>query len=138
MAPTPENPEPDRLEPDTGGRFAYHGLERVIHEKARLGILTSLATSSPGLFFTDLRELCELTDGNLSRHLAALKEAGLVEVLRGSSGGRPQSLVKITAAGRVRFTEYIAELERVVSDAVKSSRDEEATGEPWPDGWSPA
>ena len=43
-----------------GGRFAYHGLERVIHEKARLGILTSLATSPSGLFFTDLRELCEL------------------------------------------------------------------------------
>lgn len=133
MAPTPEN-----REPDSGGRFAYHGLERVIHEKARLGILTSLATTPPGLFFTDLRELCELTDGNLSRHLAALKEAGLVEVLRGSSGGRPQSLVKITAAGRVRFAEYITELERVVSDAVENSRAEAGAGEPWPDGWSPA
>jgi DNA-binding MarR family transcriptional regulator len=135
MTRTPENIGPD---PDHGGRYAYHGLERVIHEKARLGILTSLATNPTGLFFTDLRELCELTDGNLSRHLAALKEAGLVEVLRGSSGGRPQSLVKMTATGRVRFMEYIAELERVVSDAVPASEAEDAAPEPWPDGWSPA
>jgi DNA-binding MarR family transcriptional regulator len=119
-----------------GGRFAYHGLSRVIHEKARLGILTSLATNPAGLFFTDLRQLCELTDGNLSRHLAALREADLVEVLRGSSGGRPQTLVRMTAGGRERFAEYISELERVVSDAVDASEVDEP--EAWPEGWSPA
>ncbi len=132
------SPESTGPEPDPGGRFAYHGLLRVIHERARLGILTSLATNPAGLFFIDLRKLCALTDGNLSRHLAALKEAGLVLVLRGSSGGRPQSLVKITATGRVRFTEYIAELERVVSDAMERSDAGEEAAEPWPDGWSPA
>ena len=125
-------------EPESGGRYAYHGLERVIHEKARLGILTSLATCPPGLFFTDLRALCELTDGTLSRHLAALKEANLVEVLRGSSGGRPQTLVRMTAGGRERFAGYIAELERVVSDAVDLTGADRTAREPWPDGWSPA
>ena len=123
---------------DSGGRYAYHGLERVIHEKARLGILTSLVTSPTGLFFTDLRALCELTDGNLSRHLAALKEADLVEVIRGSAGGRPQTLVRMTDTGRERFAGYIAELERVVSDAVDLTGANQTDREPWPDGWSPA
>ena len=50
---------------DATGRYAYDGLERVMHEKARLGILTSLAAKAEGLVFTDLKELCQLTDGNL-------------------------------------------------------------------------
>ena len=62
------------------GRFAYEGLDRVLHEKARLGILTSLAAHSEGLLFCDLKQLCDLTDGNLSRHLRVLEEAELVEV----------------------------------------------------------
>ena len=59
------------------GRYAYYGLERIIHEKARLSILTSLAANPEGLLFTDLKEFCALTDGNLARHLQALKEASL-------------------------------------------------------------
>src|SRR6202521_1880793 len=65
--------------PDHPGRFAYEGLDRVIHEKARLGIVTSLVTHPRGLLFNDLKELCALSDGNLSRHLQILAEAGLVE-----------------------------------------------------------
>src|SRR5262249_50646096 len=64
---------------ESSGRFAYEGLERVIHEKARLSIMTSLAAHPSGLVFTDLKEQCALTDGNLSRHLQVLHEAGLVE-----------------------------------------------------------
>ena len=60
------------------GRFAYEGLDRVIHEKARLSIVTSLATHPGGLIFNDLKDLCALTDGNLSRHLQILSEAGLI------------------------------------------------------------
>ena len=56
------------------GRFAYDGLDRAIHEKARLGILTSLVAHPNGLLFSDLKELCSLTDGNLNRHLAVLEE----------------------------------------------------------------
>ena len=68
---------------DSTGRFAYDGLERVIHEKARLGIVTSLATHPQGLLFNDLKEMCSLTDGNLSRHLQILHEAGItVEQLK--------------------------------------------------------
>ena len=58
----------------------------MIHERARLGVLTSLAAHPKGLAFDELRRLCGLTDGNLSRHLAVLQEAGLVEVTKGFDG----------------------------------------------------
>ena len=54
------------------GRFAYEGLDRVIHEKARLSVLTSLVAHPKGLVFGDLKQMCGLTDGNLSRHLQVL------------------------------------------------------------------
>ena len=57
------------------GSFAYEGLDRVLHEKARLGILTALATRPDGILFAELKDLCALTDGNLSRHLQVLREA---------------------------------------------------------------
>jgi YD repeat-containing protein len=120
------------------GRYAYDGLERVIHEKARLGIVTSLATHPSGLLFNDLKELCSLTDGNLSRHLQILHESGLVEVWKGFQGNRPQTLVRLTADGRKRFLEYIAVLESVVTDAVKAARPEPAVGPHAAEGWSPA
>lgn len=98
-------------------RFHYGGLERVIHEKARLGILTSLATEREGVAFTDLKLLCDLTDGNLSRHLRTLAEADLVVAEREEDEGRPQSVYRLTSHGRARFLEYLAELDRVVADA---------------------
>src|SRR5208283_3953215 len=106
----------NRKSNDTTGRFAYDGLERVIHEKARLGILTSLLAHPGGLLFNDLKELCSLTDGNLSRHLQHLHEAGLVELWKGYQANRPQTLVRLTPDGRKRFVEYVAVLESVVTD----------------------
>src|SRR5437667_11608059 len=119
---------------DTSGRFAYEGLDRVIHEKARLSIVTSLATHPKGLPFNDLKGLCSLTDGNLSRHLQVLQEAGLVEVRKGVQGNRPQTLCRMTADGRKRFLGYISVLESVVTDAL-TVPDAEA---PLAEGWSPA
>lgn len=116
------------------GRFAYEGLERVIHEKARLGILTSLATHEKGLPFNDLKELCSLTDGNLSRHLQILSEAGFVDLKKGSKDNRPQTLCRLTAAGRRRFLDYVAELERVVGDALTARERKPRPSE----GYSPA
>ena len=98
-------------------RFHYGGLERVIHEKARLGILTALVAEREGIAFSDLKELCDLTDGNLSRHLKTLVDAELVVAERDSDEGRPQSIYRLTRLGRARFMEYLAELERVVADA---------------------
>ena len=99
--------------------FAYEGLDRVIHEKARLGVLTSLAGHSKGLSFADLKQLCGLTDGNLSRHLQVLQEAGLVEISKTFEGVRPLTTCRMTAEGRKRFLDYLAVLEKVVRDAAK-------------------
>ena len=78
--------------------FAYDGLDRVIHEKARLGMLTSLMAYPKGLAFADLKHLCGLTDGNLSRHLQVLQEAGLVEVLLRDVGQEPGALPLLSHA----------------------------------------
>ena len=74
------------------GRFAYEGLDRVIHEKARLCVLTSLVAHPKGLVFGDLKQMCGLTDGNLSRHLQVLQEAGLVAIEKGYDHNRPQTV----------------------------------------------
>lgn len=118
------------------GRFAYEGLERVIHEKARLGILASLTAHPDGLLFTELKELCALTDGNLSRHLKTLQEAGFVEVWKGVRQNRPQTLCRLTPDGRQRFLEYVGVLEQIVADAAVATP-EAAPSRPAP-GWSPA
>ena len=112
----------------THAPFAYDGLDRVIHEKARLGLLTSLMTHPRGLAFADLKQLCGLTDGNLSRHLQVLQDAGLVEVTKGYEGNRPHTSVRLTKAGRRRFLDYLAVLERLVRDAARAAgSDAEAT-----------
>jgi DNA-binding MarR family transcriptional regulator len=103
--------------PAVAGRFSYDGLDRVLHEKARLGILASLAANANGLLFNDLKQLCALTDGNLSRHLGVLSDAGLIEVWKGQSGSRPQTLYRLTMTGQTRFSEYLQVLERIVADA---------------------
>lgn len=100
------------------GRFCYDGLDRVMHEKARLGILASLAANEDGLAFNDLKQLCSLTDGNLSRHLTVLGEAGLVKTRKVQRGARAQTRYRLTADGRRRFVHYLDVLERVVSDAL--------------------
>jgi DNA-binding transcriptional ArsR family regulator len=120
------------------GRFAYEGLDRVLHEKARLGILTSLVAHADGLKFGDLRTMCALTDGNLSRHLDVLREASLVEVWKGFEGRRPQTVVRLTSEGRRRFVEYLEELERVVRDALPRAESTPARAKQMPPGWQPA
>ena len=102
------------------GRFAFEGLERVIHERSRLGILSSLAAHPKGLLFNDLKELCSLTDGNLSRQIQLLQEAGFVEVWKGYHNNRPQTLSQLTRTGRKNYRDSIAELEQVVSNAEKA------------------
>ena len=114
------------MKPRTGeGRFAYEGLNRIIHERARLSILTSLITNPRGLTFNDLKQLCSLTDGNLSRHLRVLENARLVEIVKGHEHNRPQTVCRITASGRRRYVEYLSTLEQVVRDAAKAANDED-------------
>src|ERR1700733_12566805 len=101
--------------------FSYDGLDRAMHEKARPGLLTSLMAPPKGLAFADLKQLCGLTDGNLSRHLQVLQEAGLVEVIKGYEGNRPHTTCRLTKTGRKRFLDYLAVLEQLVRDAAQAA-----------------
>lgn len=101
------------------GRFAYEGLDRTIHERARLSVLTSLITNPKGLAFNDLKELCALTDGNLSRHLRVLESARLVEIVKGVDRNRSLTLCRITPLGCKRYLLYLETLEQVVRDAAQ-------------------
>lgn len=106
---------------DDDAPFSYEGLDRVIHEKARLGILTSLIVHPKGLAFADLKQLCGLTDGNLSRHLQVLEEAQVVEIIKTFERKRPLTTCRMTVSGRRRFLDYIEVLDRVVRDAASAA-----------------
>jgi DNA-binding MarR family transcriptional regulator len=122
--------------PAQAAPFAYEGLDRVLHEKARLGILTALLTRAEGLLFNDLKELCALTDGNLSRHVRLLEDAGLVEVWKGFRERRPQTLIRLNPRGRAAFLAYLEQLEQVIEDAKRRPRTVERFAAP--EGWVPA
>ena len=114
---------PKSGEPEAA-RYSYSGLHRVIHERARLSVLTSLAVHPRGLRFLDLKQLSGLTDGNLSRHLQVLVTSKLVQVAKGFEGNRPQTFCKLTALGRRRYAQYVLVLEKVVQDAAAAVKTE--------------
>jgi predicted ArsR family transcriptional regulator len=107
-------------------RYAYNALDRVFHERGRLAICTALTANPNGLSFTQLQEACDLTDGNLNRHLHALAEIGIVRTQRVTGKGRPQTIVRITPEGRDRFLEYVDELEGVVRDVQRARKRKES------------
>lgn len=108
---------------DNSGRFAYDGLHRTLHERARLSIMTSLMSNPDGLLFNDLKELCDLSDGNLSRHLSVLEESDLVlrEKKTPSGSGHEQTLYRVTERGKSEYLAYLDELEQLVEDAHSSA-----------------
>jgi DNA-binding HxlR family transcriptional regulator len=113
--------------PPSDGRFAYEGLDRVIHERARLSVLTSLVTNPKGLAFGDLKQLCALTDGNLNRHLRVLEKGKMVEIVKKVDRNRPLTICRITSSGRTRYMEYLSTLEQVVRDAARGTQEEPGT-----------
>jgi DNA-binding MarR family transcriptional regulator len=88
-------------------------LDRVIHEKGRLAIMSMLA-ASPELSFTELRDTLAMTDGNLTSHMRTLQEAGYVSVAKSYQNNRPLTTCTLTAAGKKAFTAYINLLEDIV------------------------
>jgi DNA-binding transcriptional ArsR family regulator len=88
-------------------------LDRVIHEKGRMAIMSLLAANAE-LSFTEMRELLGMTDGNLSMHLKTLLEGGYVAVTKLFKGKRPLSTYALTEEGRRAFTRYIELLEQIV------------------------
>lgn len=102
--------------------FAFSALDRVFHERGRLAICSALVANADGLSFTQIQEACDLTDGNLNRHLHALSEMGIVETRRITGKGRPQTIVRITREGRERFLDYIDALEDVVREVQRARK----------------
>jgi DNA-binding MarR family transcriptional regulator len=88
-------------------------LNRVIHEKGRLAIMSALA-AAPELTFTELRDLLDMTDGNLTTHIRTLQEEGFVSVAKSYQNNRPLTSCALTAAGRKAFAQYIDLLDQIV------------------------
>ena len=88
-------------------------LDRVIHEKVRLGLMSMLA-ASPELSFMELRESLQLTDGNLTTHIRTLQSAGYVAVTKAYRDKRPLTTCALTPAGRKAFADYLALLGEIV------------------------
>lgn len=105
--------------------FAFTGLERIFHEPARLGIVTSLASKRDGVRFSDLKRLCGLTDGNLNRHLQALDAAGFVMSSRESHETRSLTRYHLTDLGRERFLAYLSALEDALREAAEAAESPE-------------
>jgi DNA-binding MarR family transcriptional regulator len=91
-------------------------LDRVIHEKGRLPIMSLLAATT-GMSFTELRDALQMTDGNLSMHIKTLQEAGFVSVTKSFHKQRPLTTCALTPAGRRAFGHYIDLLEQIVRQA---------------------
>lgn len=93
-------------------------LDRVIHEKGRLAIMSLLA-ASPELSFTELRDALGMTDGNLTTHIKALQQEGYVSVTKSFKEKRPLTTCALTTPGRKAFGEYIDLLEQIVRQTKK-------------------
>ncbi len=91
-------------------------LDRVIHEKGRMAIMSLLA-ATPELSFTEMRETLGMTDGNLSVHLRTLQESGYIAVTKSFQNRKPLTTCALTPAGRKAFTEYIDLLEQIVRES---------------------
>ena len=91
-------------------------LDRVIHEKGRLAIMSMLA-ATPELSFTELRDSLSMTDGNLTTHIRTLQEAGYVSITKSFQNNRPLTTCALTPAGKAGFAAYIDLLERIVRQA---------------------
>jgi DNA-binding MarR family transcriptional regulator len=92
---------------------AFLQLDRVIHEKGRLAIMSMLA-ASPELSFTEMRDALSMTDGNLTTHIRTLQEAGYVSITKSFQNNRPLTTCALTAAGKKAFTGYINLLEQII------------------------
>ncbi|MFO1458175.1 MAG: transcriptional regulator [Verrucomicrobiota bacterium] len=94
-------------------------LDRVIHEKGRLAMMAALA-ATPELSFTELRDLLQMTDGNLTTHIRTLQEAGFVAITKEYRDNRPLTTCSLTPAGRKAFQRHIEQLAEIVAQSRKS------------------
>ena len=97
----------------SGGGTAAKALDRVIHERLRLGIVSALAVNE-SLTFRDLKESLGTTDGNLSVHARKLEDAGYVSCTKKFEGRMPCSEYRLTEPGRVALEQYLTHMEALI------------------------
>lgn len=95
----------------------FQALEKIFHEPNRLAIMSALCAAEKGLTFVELKKECDLTDGNLNRHLGVLKESKAVRIKKTFVDDKPRTTVFITANGLDRFNEYLNALASVIQQA---------------------
>ena len=96
----------------------FLNLDRVIHEKGRLVIMSLLAASAE-LSFTEIRDTLKMTDGNVTAHLRTLHEAGYISFTKSMEAGRAVTTYALTATGRKAFAAYLDLLENIVEQTRK-------------------
>jgi len=97
----------------TKEKSAAPNLDRLIHERLRLGIISALAANE-SLTFSDLKNLMNTTDGNLSVHARKLEEAGYISCTKFFEGRLPKTEYKLTAAGRSALEKYLSHMESLI------------------------
>lgn len=102
-------------------RQAMEDLDRIFHEKARLGILTTIIATPDELNFNEIKDLCGLTDGNLNRHLKVLIDSKILSVKKTGSGRNTNSQYRMTNKGRQQFARYLEALETILNAAQATS-----------------
>jgi DNA-binding HxlR family transcriptional regulator len=104
---------------DSNARHLAPGLDRLIHERMRLGIVSALAANE-SLTFKDLKSLMNTTDGNLSVHARKLEEGGYIACIKSFEGRLPKTEYKLTAAGRSALESYLSHMETIIHQMRKS------------------
>ena len=98
-------------------KVKHESLEALFHEPSRIAIMSELCSAEAGLSFGELKERCELTDGNLSRHLQTLEKHQAIEIEKAFVNLKPRTTAKVTSHGREQFLEYLSALEEVLRTA---------------------
>lgn len=93
----------------------YLKLDKIIHERGRMGIMSMLA-ANPDLSFVEIKRSLTMTDGNLSVHIRTLQQAEYIEVTKSFFNNRPLTTCRMTAKGRRAFKKYIKQLESIVQE----------------------
>jgi DNA-binding HxlR family transcriptional regulator len=109
---------PDSQVAQTKEKSAAPNLDRLIHERLRLGIISALAANE-SLTFSDLKNLMNTTDGNLSVHARKLEEAGYISCTKFFEGRLPKTEYKLTAAGRSALEKYLSHMESLIKQMRK-------------------
>lgn len=97
----------------------YDNLKKIFHEPKRMAIMSALCAAESGLTFTELKLQCEISDGNLNRHLKVLREADAVKIKKKFVGVKPQTTIFLSEKGIAQFNEYLTALSEVLNRALE-------------------